>query len=266
MSVDSNTAKLGEDSPTPNVTAKHPSAWLDQTKSSTDDALDMDSDVDESHSIDSAGDLGTVDEDFFRDRESRATGFIGHASPVHWFRSIQSDIGGYSFTDPAGRKSSTHVGDVEYRRRTSVSALRTYDFFFYLDGDSNSLEDTALLDPWELPPPRKASVLFNSYMQTFHPSFPLLPDSFATDFQKHNEFRFPVADSWAAMLNLVFAIGAQHAQFAQSEPHSDANEHVLYMARAVKLMGFDDIITSLEALSLAEIQVGYIHTFCLVTL
>lgn len=229
--------------------------------------------ADVSGSVGSNDDLDIVDEDLFRSRESRATGFVGQNSEVQWFRSLKTKVDNSgSSTEPptwqphgppGSRNEATarHTNTSHTRKKLpkSGSILHVSDSTFYLDTDD--LDVDIVVDPYELPPPRRAAKLFDCYMQTVHTSFPILPVGFEDQFRKYIESLernrpYQVPKSWQGMLNLVLAIGAQYSHLIQVEWRGDGRDHLVYMTRAARILGLDKMATTFPAPTLSSIQVG----------
>jgi hypothetical protein len=140
------------------------------------------------------------------------------------------------------------------------SILHVSNSTFYLDSDDLKVDVT--VDPYELPPPERAEKLFDCYMQTMHTSFPILPDVFDKQFQDFNDSvkqnrPYQVPAEWQAILNLVLAIGAQYSHLTQAEWRADEKDHLVYMTRATRILGLNEMTTVLSAPTLLSIQVGW---------
>jgi hypothetical protein len=216
-------------------------------------------------------DMDILDEDLHRSHESRATGFLGQNSEVQWLRSLKTQeqnvsLEGepyrlpYELPDSSNKASAQRTNALHARRNSSepARALHVSDSTFYLDGDD--LDVDIMVDPYELPPPETAEKLFDCYMETVHSSFPVVPDLFENQFRKYSDSMkrnrpFQVPEHWQATLNLVFAIGAQYSHLIQAEWGGDERDHLIYMTRAIRILGLDKIATSLHAPSLSIVQV-----------
>ncbi|PVH93529.1 hypothetical protein DM02DRAFT_222092 [Periconia macrospinosa] len=239
----------------------------------TEENQDTSTEADVTGSVGSNDDLDLVDEDLFRSHKSRATGFVGQNSEVQWFRNLKNKIESAQRAGPANRlpygppgSSSEAVAqrvDASHtRQKISQLGSNPYvsnvsDSSFYLDGED--LEMDVVVDPYELPVPETAETLFNIYIQTVHTSFPVLPGTFAVQFYKYTESvkqgrPYQVPESWQAILNLVLAIGAQYSHLAQTEWRAHESDHVLYMKRAVRILGLDRMVASTAAPTLPLIQ------------
>lgn len=184
--------------------------------------------------------LEVLDEDVFRSRESADTGFVGPQSEVQWLRSIQQRKTGHENTGPESGPS---------RQNYQTSGLpapprpaHASDFTFYLDHESLHLETP--VDENVLPHPDIADRLFECYMNTIHTSFPILEEKFEDEFRQfftaireHRPFQVPKC--WQARANFVFALGARYSHLLNADWQGDVDDHRVYMARGLRLIGLD---------------------------
>ncbi|KAF2462958.1 C6 transcription factor-like protein [Lindgomyces ingoldianus] len=224
------------------------------------DALDA-----ESHDL--------LEEDLTRDEQARATGFVGKASEVQWFRSIKLQL--ERTDDDLIRPATSPLSpSMRSKRRSSYSHGSTEQvssFNFYLD--SNSIDPDFFVDASELPPPDTAEHLLSCYMATVHNSFPILPrKAFENQFREYfSAVRTGSASrlglKWQAILNLVFAIGAKYSHLVKSSWQTDERDHLIYQSRArayglsgVTLSSHPDVpkIQVLGLLSFYYLSVGQI--------
>lgn len=168
-----------------------------------------------SGSVGSNEDADHLDEDLFRNHESRATGYFGQNSEIQWLRNLKN------------------------QGASSVPNIRVADSTFYLDSDN--LEPDIIVDAYELPPHDTAERLFNTYMSTVNGAFPIVPRVFQEQFhnlisalKQHRPYSTP--DRWLAILNLILAIGARYSHMAQAEWRADDRDHLVYMTRAMRLL------------------------------
>jgi len=261
---------LGENASATKSTTDTAKDWSVGRPTTTEKYQDTSTEADVTRSVGSNDDLGLVDEDLFRSHKSRATGFVGQNSEVQWFRNLKNKIESAERARPTNRLPYGPPGSSSEAAAQRVDASHARqkpsqpgniphvsDSSFYLDGDD--LEVDVVVDPYELPLPEIAEVLFNFYMQTVHTSFPVLPKTFAVQFYKYNESvkqgrPYQLPESWRAILNLVLAIGAQYSHLAQTEWRAHENDHVLYMTRAVRILGLDRMVASTAAPTLPLIQ------------
>lgn len=217
-----------------------------------------------------------LDEDLLRSRDSRATGYVGQNSEVQWLRSLKTQLAnaslGASTHDlPYGPPGSSSEAVAQrahalHGRRNASSLndlLHVTDSTFYLD--SEDLDVDVVVDPYELPPPDEAKSLFDCYMNTVHSSFPIISKPFKDDFNKFNnrmrqEQPYDLPQKWQAILNLVFAIGAHFSHLTQTQWQADGRVHLIYMTRAIRLLGLDKAPIFVSSPDLPLIQVRCIHT------
>jgi len=221
-------------------------------------------------SVGSNQDLDLLDEDLLRSKESRETGFVGRNSEVQWLRSLQRQISAteeepdglpYGPPGPGTDATTKRIYALHERRRIRKSSNAKYvaDSSFYLDSDS--LEVDIMVDPYELPPPDLAEMLFNCYMETVHNWFPILPETYEDQFHRYiNSIkrgqRFQVPEKWQAILNLVFAISARFAELIEADWRGETQDHLIYMKRAVRILDVKDTALIISAPDLSLIQVS----------
>ncbi|PVH92244.1 hypothetical protein DM02DRAFT_733804 [Periconia macrospinosa] len=264
---------LGENASATKTTTDTAKDWSVGRPTTTVKYQDTSTEAGVTRSVGSNDDLGLVDEDLFQSHKSRATGFVGQNSEVQWFRNLKNKIEsaerarptnrlrygppGSSSEAAAQRVDASHARQKPSQPGNIPHVSHVSDSSFYLDGDD--FEVDVVVDPYELPLPEIAEVLFNFYMQTVHTSFPVLPKTFTVQFYKYNESvkqgrPYQLPESWRAILNLVLAIGAQYSHLAQTEWRAHENDHVLYMTRAVRILGLDRMVASPAAPTLPLIQ------------
>jgi hypothetical protein len=207
-------------------------------------------------SVGSNEDLDFLDEDLMRDPHARETGYMGQNSEVQWLRSVQRQAERGN-TDPRGQRygppgASTEAiderSDALHERRQNArpgSMHHITDATFYLDSDD--IEIDIAVDPREM-----------------HGTFPLMPANFEDQFRRYIQASkhghpFFVPDGWRATMNLLFAIGAKYSHLVGAEWRGDERDHLIYMTRAVQLLGLKDTLTFLAAPSLDKIQAVSSH-------
>jgi hypothetical protein len=213
-------------------------------------------------------DLDFLDEDLMRDPQARETGYMGQNSEVQWLRSVQrqaergnTDPQGQPYGPPgASLEAIDERSDALHERRQHArpgSMHHITDATFYLDSDD--IEIDIAVDPRETPSPDIAEKLFSCYMDTVHGTFPLMPANFEDQFRRYIQASrhghpFSIPDKWRATMNLLFAIGAKYSHLIGAEWRGDERDHLIYMTRAVHLLGLKDTLTFLAAPSLDRIQ------------
>ncbi|KAF2030932.1 hypothetical protein EK21DRAFT_64343 [Setomelanomma holmii] len=216
-------------------------------------------------------DLDHLDEDLMRTRESRETGYVGQNSEVQWLRSVQrqTEHTGSDRRQPygppgAGQNAVSARADALHERRDNTkddarqgSMQHITDSTFYLDSDN--IEVDIVVDPYELPEPDIAERLLDCYFETVHPSFPLVPDAYRDQYRKYlasvnkNE-PYQVPQKWRAQMNLLFAIGAKYSHLIGTDWAGDERDHLVYMTRAVHLLGLKDTVMIISGPDLNLVQ------------
>jgi len=234
----------------------------------TDEESDAPGETRSPASIGSNEDLDLVDEDYLRSRESRETGYLGVNSEVRWLKSVQREMAlgdsepqGLPYGPPGHDPQAQALRADAYQERKKAGRRSHFrplnETTFYLDTDSLDLH--ILVDSHQLPPVEIAEQLLACFMNTVHKSFPILPKSFDKQFEKYFHVsqqgaRLQVPDKWLAILNLVFAIGSRFSHLVKAEWRGDEREHLVYMTRAIRLLGQDTNNMFLSAPDLGVIQ------------
>lgn len=223
-------------------------------------------------SVGSNEDLDILGEDLLRTRESRETGYIGQNSEVQWLRSVQrqTERGNTEPYDtrygpPGASEAATQKRwDALHERMNNPmhdsrkgSMKNVTDATFYLDSDS--LEVDIVVDPYELPDPEIAEQFFNCYLEKVHCSFPLLSVSFEDQFRRFLESvrqnrPFQIPDKWRGIMNLLFAIGAKYLHLVGNEFTGDERDHLIYMTRAVHLLGMKNAVMFISGPDLTLVE------------
>lgn len=223
----------------------------------------------------STGALDRTDEDFTRE-QARATGFMGKNSEVTWLQRLREEnkYGDYSRDAEGSEKqqvlaaastasfaSRRHVGDLQ-------TPLTEMDEGFTVNESNYHLDDFPIftfeaVDPYEIPTPDIANHLFNAYMARVHPSFPVVGRLNLT-----NQFRRFISgtvqsppEKWLAVLNMIFAIGAQYSHLINAEWKGDDRDHLIYFTRA-RLLNINSE-TLFEHPDLQQIQIIGLMSFYL---
>ena len=99
---------------------------------------------------------------------------------------------------------------------------------------------TDQVEPFELPPKHVADRLFQSYLETVHPAFPILGKAtFISQYQTFaNRENINTGNNWRAILNMIFAIAAKFSHLIQADWRGDERDHVIYFTRA-RMLGFN---------------------------
>jgi len=138
---------------------------------------------------------------------------------------------------------------------------------FAIKDSSYHLDDLTVgfeaVDPYEMPTPEAATLLFGAYLTRVHISFPIIGKvNLTSQFQKFlsGQIQHPPAQ-WLAILNLIFAIGAKYSHLTQAEWRGDDRDHLIYFSRARLLAMNDESVFSHP--NLQQIQVMGLMSFYL---
>ncbi|KAI1663940.1 Fungal specific transcription factor domain containing protein [Pyrenophora tritici-repentis] len=171
--------------------------------------------------------LDLLDEDLHSRDEARATGFVGKSSEIQWLRTVALAQG--------ERIDGDWPGAVPQRQHAYASGSdQVSSFSFWVDSDDVSID--FYVNAYELPQPELAEHLVQCYMLKVHDSFPILPrkafgDQTRAYFAALRSGNAPrLNPKWQAILNLVFAIGANYAYLLNKD--WDGGDHIIYQARA----------------------------------
>lgn len=212
-------------------------------------------DVDDFSSPSSIGSLEAIDrveEDLNRNEDSRATGFMGKNSEVTWMQRLQRE---------AENRAQGLAGSLEpgqSKRQDDDLALHAVNY--HLDDMDISVPGSVEL--YAMPPREHADHLFDDYLKTVHPFFPIINRPLFTA-QYRNFFGSAArpGDKWLAILNIIFAIGAKHAQLIESPWKGGEKDHLVYLTRARVLSMNGDVLFSHP--DLQQIQVEGLIAFYL---
>lgn len=194
----------------------------------------------------STGALDRIEEDFNRNEEARTTGFMGKNSEITWLQKLRQEN---QFATADGKDSES-----EFKRKTGgASPLFTSrspgsapritlpdvfegfsvnDLSYHLDDFSISIPEA--IDPMEVPIRETADHLFTAYLDSVHPSFPIIGKiTFLSQYRKFmDDPSSNPGDRWRAILNIIFAIGAKYSHLVKSDWRGDERDHLIYFSRA----------------------------------
>lgn len=133
--------------------------------------------------------------------------------------------------------------------------------------DDLTLDPPGHVNMFEMPLQATADMLFQSYLETVHPAFPIIgKTTFTYQYQAFvvSRDQSKINRNWLAILNLIFAIGAKYSHLIQAEWSGDKTDHVVYFARA-RMLGFntDAILGHAE---LQKIQIAGLVSFYLMAM
>lgn len=183
-------------------------------------------------------------------------------SRARWLLNVRSEL---EYVDEPDRLSSgdPDAPDETNTRRTHAledqeellqREMHARNFSFYLDSDS--VEIDATVDPYEMPSLETANRLFECYVEAVQCWLPIIPTAFESQLRNCYERPYPIPGKWKAILNLVFAIGARYTDLTKNEGQPSGREHVVYMSKAVRILGVNEtaIMTSTPDLSLIQVS------------
>ncbi|RJE23550.1 Transcription factor [Aspergillus sclerotialis] len=201
------------------------------------DDIHMEDEVGSHSSIGSLDAIDRVDEDVNRDEKSRATGYMGKNSEVTWMQRLRRE---------AEQRSRKQPGTYE----AHLNSPRDSDLA--LNSVNYHLDDLKVSVPWPvqmhwIPPRYLADKLFEDYLNTVHPFFPIA---------------WP-GDKWLAILNLIFAIASKHAHLVQAPWQGNEQDHLEYLSRARMLSMNGDTLFSHP--DLQQVQVEGLISFYLLS-
>jgi hypothetical protein len=128
---------------------------------------------DESSSDNSNDDIDRLNEDLLRNKESKATGFLGQNATVQWMKSLRHQINSAEATSDGAQTEQRTKAPFNRRQGTRRRAIpHVSDSTFYLDDENVVLEVD--VDPYALPLPDVADQLVYIYNGAMQGSYLLL--------------------------------------------------------------------------------------------
>lgn len=181
------------------------------------------------------GSTDHVNEDHFThptpERQDRT--YAGPASGTTWMQKLRTEL----IRDP---NQEANPGGLDSAALSSSMTGRTTMPAF--DEPGSQFEDVSLpamesqIDPHEMPVKSTADALLYVYLNTVHPSFPILNDDiFLDEYAQYfaSSDREPSSyQTFLPKLHIVFAIAAVHAHMTEAKWVGDERDHLLYFARA----------------------------------
>lgn len=241
----------------------------------------MGSEDGENHAPARAGSIGSldqIDEDFNRNPNTRATGYMGKNSELKWLHRLKGQVGrdqrrgeescdewltdGHTAMSPNHRPDghlSNSAQDMPFDADDGVS-----DSTYHCDDQALIMRE--LIAPTELPLRDTAEHLLQTYLETVHPVFPIIGKmTFLSQVQTFfDNGQLTPGNKWLAILNLIFAIAANYSHLVQAPWRGDERDHLVYFNRA-RLLGMDgDAI--FEHPDLQRIQVTGLAAFYLLSI
>lgn len=204
--------------------------------------------------------LDKIEEDFDRDSATRATGYHGKNSELTWMQRLKRNTTNGSSDDHDSVDEEQYPSSLQ--ADPSGSGLSPVNESTY-HCDDLTISVAEQVDAFELPTRHIANALLQNYMDTVHSAFPIIGRmTFTQQYQKFfdNE-NTEAGNSWLAILNLIFAIGAKYSHLIQAEYRGDRKDHLIYFTRA-RMLGFnaDSILGHAE---LQKVQITGLMAFYL---
>lgn len=156
---------------------------------------------------------------------------MGQNSGVMWLQKLKQDTKlGNPTDDYAQKEFGGKTGDASplffdrspdsKKRKTFPDALEGFsisDSSYHLDDFSVFVPDT--VNPYEFPPEETADRLFNTYLNSVHPSFPIIGKiTFSSQYKKFaKSSASSPGEKWLIILNMIFAIEANYSHLIQAE-------------------------------------------------
>ncbi|OOQ91784.1 putative C6 transcription factor [Penicillium brasilianum] len=219
-----------------------------QSHSVTPQDYPPEDDIDEMSSPSSIGSLEAIDrveEDLNRNEKSRATGFMGKNSEVTWMQRLQREAEHRS----RGLPGSLEPG--QSKRQDDDLALHAVSY--HLDDLDISLPGP--IELYSMPPRNVADKLFDDYLRTVHPFFPIINRPlFAAQYRTFFDSNARPGDKWLAILNMIFAIAAKHAHLIEAPWQGDDRDHLVYLTRARILSMNGDVLFSHPDLQQVQVE------------
>ena len=228
-----------------------------------------------SSSVEPPESVDHTDEDYNRDEVARATGYIGKSSEITWLQKLSREVidedGHWGSTndlvDDTGLPSPSMTPRADAKNDPTVASSNYHI-------DDLDMAATAQIDVYDAPSRDTATKLFNAYLTSVHPSYPIIGIStFVSQFQVFfNQPSVKPGNKWLAILNLIFAVGAKYAHLTDADWKGDEDDHQVYFFRAKGLSLDDQLLQhpdlqQLQAEGLASIYLlacGHINRYAVV--
>ena len=212
--------------------------------------------------------MDRISEDYNQGAKTRATGFYGKTSELTWLQRLRRQAASHSPED----SDESEEQMTEHDNLQAPGVQHSGPGFTPISASSYHCDDMNLsldgyINPYEIPNHAVANALFQSFLTTVHPLFPIIGRiTFIhqyNEFLSHPEEMKPNAN-WLAILNMIFAIGAKHSHLVRAEWAHDHNDHLVYFNRARKLgLNFDAILGHAE---LQNVQITGLMAFYLMAI
>ncbi|KAJ5648282.1 hypothetical protein N7490_004654 [Penicillium lividum] len=196
-------------------------------------------------SIGSLEAIDRVEEDLNRSEHSRATGYMGKNSEVTWMQRLQRE---------AEHRSQGLPGSLEpgqSKRQDDDLALHAVNYHL----DDLDINVPGPIDVYSVPSREQADHLFDDYLRTVHPFFPIINRPlFTAQYKTFYDSNAQPGDKWLAILNMIFAISAKHGDLLEASWRGDEKDHLLYLNRARILSMNGDVLFSHPDLQQVQVE------------
>ncbi|MCJ1473494.1 hypothetical protein MMC13_002145 [Lambiella insularis] len=230
-----------------------------------------DGETEVSAAVGSIGSLDCINEDFNRNEDSRATGFMGKTSEVTWMHRMKDQL---RINSPPGDAQNKDSYETQLRLSQSNGDHPGTSQPLENNGVADSAyncDDLSLLsvdqvEPYELPPRKTVEFLLQTYLDSVHPTFPIVGKlKFTSQVRSFfDDNRSRPGKLWLAILNLVFAVAAKYSHLVQSESRGDERDHLIYFTRARALsMDADSLLAQPD---LQRVQIAALMAFYLLAI
>ncbi|KAJ6029800.1 hypothetical protein N7499_012208 [Penicillium canescens] len=161
--------------------------------------------------------IGYTNEDFNRNGELQALGFVGEHSEMAWLYRIKSALEQVSATSSPAQDG------------LSQSSIASIDYY----SNDSKMDVREEINVFERPEKTEADQLINTYFRIIHPSFPIVGKTTLL-----GQYRSLYTDStarpgkqWLAVMNFMFAIAAMHLSPTQEIAECDEAPHRVFFSR-----------------------------------
>ncbi|KAJ6011207.1 hypothetical protein N7451_002619 [Penicillium sp. IBT 35674x] len=221
-----------------------PSSAQSHSVTPQDEVAEAD-DISSPSSIGSLEAIDRVEEDLNRNENTRATGYMGKNSEVTWMQRLQREAEHRAH----GLPGSLEPG--QSKRQDDDLALHAVNYHL----DDLDINVPGPIDVYAVPPRKHADHLFDAYLRTVNPFFPIINRPlFTAQYKTFYESNAQPGDKWLAILNMIFAIGSKHSHLVEAPWRGDDKDHFLYLNRARFLSMNGEVLFSHPDLQQVQVE------------
>ncbi|KAJ5577079.1 hypothetical protein N7535_004005 [Penicillium sp. DV-2018c] len=218
-----------------------------QSQSATpqDDIPEIDEPPSSPSSIGSLDAIDRVEEDLNRSEDTRATGYMGKNSEITWMQRLQRE---------ANQRAQGLPGKFEPGQDSKFDdAISLHAVNYHLDDLDISVPGPVQL--YAMPPREMADHMFETYLVTVHPFFPIINRPlFTAQYRTFFDSAAQPGDKWLAILNMIFAIGAKHSHLIEAPWRGVDKDHLIYLTRARILSMNGDVLFTHPDLQQVQVE------------